>query len=128
MWERFGNAPNARLTAGVRGDLYNVYEASVVLYTQGMKMKKTILMVTAVTVLFIATAGAALASHDITKTAAPVPAHGSVWHGSGLERYDVIQLPAHGSIWYGSGLDQYDHISVPIPVHGIESFGERLGH
>ena len=91
-------------------------------------MRKYALIIAMVVVLIMTTVGTALASHDITKTAAPVPAHGSIWHGTGLDRYDTVQLPPHGSLWYGSGLDQYDHVTIPVSVHGIELFGEGLGH
>ena len=78
--------------------------------------------------LLLTTTTTALASHGATQIAAPVPAHGSVWFGSGLDSYDTDQFPVHGSVWFGSGLDRYDTVAVPVPVHGSVRFGEGLGH
>ena len=80
--------------------------------------------------LLLATATTALASHGARLSESPVPAHGSVWFGSGLGRYDTVSVPGpvHGSVWFGSGLDRYDTLSVPVPVHGSVRFGEGLGH
>ena len=62
---------------------------------------------TVVVALLLITATAALASHGAGPPSAPVPAHGSIWMGSGLARYDTtVYLPAHGSVWFGEGLSE----------------------
>lgn len=98
--------------------------------------------------LFVMTTLTALASHGPTTIPAPVPAHGSVWFGSGLDRYEAIStlVPAHGSVWFGSGLEHFDTLTVPVPVdgsglehsdttliipvpvYGIALFGQGIGH
>lgn len=72
-----------------------------------MKLASILAAVVALTVLATTTA---LAAHGAKAPSAPVPAHGSIWFGDGLERYGGLPtglvLPAHGSIWFGEGLSQ----------------------
>jgi hypothetical protein len=64
----------------------------------------------------------ALASHGAEPSSVPVPSHGSIWMGNGLERYETtVPVPSHGSIWMGSGLERYE---TTIPAQTIE--GETL--
>lgn len=72
-----------------------------------MKLASVLATVVALTVLATTTA---LAAHGAKAPSAPVPAHGSIWFGDGLERYGDLPtgfvLPAHGSIWFGEGLSR----------------------
>ena len=100
--------------------------------------------------LLLTTVTSALASHGATTVSAPVPAHGSVWHGTGLDRYDVAPdtllvhdsalygggpdryfsesatVSVYGNSWYGGGPDRYN--TVTVPVHANALYGEALGH
>lgn len=90
---------------------------------------KTLIALAVAGALLLATVSTALASHGASRPTAPVPAHGSVWFGSGLVRYRSAEaMPLHGSVWFGSGLVHYEPVSTPKPVHGIAPLGAGLGH
>ena len=76
---------------------------------------KTLVALTLAGILLLTSVTAALASHGTTTPeAAPVPAHGSVWFGSGLASFDSANVqPLHGSIWFGSGLQHFGMESSP---------------
>ena len=65
------------------------------------------------------------ASHGVKSPAHVLPAHGSIWMGSGLDRFETtVSFPPYGSIWMGNGLKHYE--AVTAPVHGSVWFGEGL--
>lgn len=89
-------------------------------------------IVMAVVALMALTAAPARASHGAKLPTAPMPAHGSIWFGNGLGRYQVetarLAPPAHGSIWFGAGLDRYGRAAATpaMPAHGSVWFGAGL--
>lgn len=100
-------------------------------------MKPSLILATAI-MLTMLSAATVFAAHDAKLPAAPLPAHGSIWFGDGLERFSGpqtrVNIPPHGSIWFDDGLE---HVSSPhtgvipqakvsIPVHGSVWFGDGL--
>lgn len=93
-------------------------------------MRKYVLIVAVVGVLAIATVGTAMASHDITKTAATVPIVVIERFGIEFEAHENVltYVPVHVIEQLGIEQEQQAIIAIPVPVHGIEHFGEGLGH
>ena len=76
--------------------------------------------------LLIGSATTALAASRTSDEAVALPAHGSVWFGSGLAQFDQMEAqPLHGSVWFGSGLAQFVDTEAQ-PLHGSVWFGNGL--
>lgn len=79
---------------------------------------KTLIVLTIAVVLLLIPATVAVA--DAAGGSPAVPAHGSVWFGSGLEVLAPVDAaPLHGSVWFGSGLERYAAQSTPINAHDM---------
>ena len=69
-------------------------------------------------ILLLASTTNVLAVHGVPPESDPLPLHGSVWFGSGLERFVADgEQPLHGSVWFGNGLAHYGVEIAPVNSH-----------